>query len=120
MATINSAERRKKKHRRVRKKVSGTPSRPRLFVFKTSRHIYAQLIDEFTGRTLTGGSSQTPEIREEHSRGNEQAAYAVGEAMAEWARDNGIEQVVFDRGGFEYHGRIKAVAEGARENGLEL
>lgn len=120
MTTVNSAERRKKKHKRVRKKVSGTPSRPRLFVFKSSRHIYAQLIDDFTSTTLTGISSQTPEIREEYGRGNVEAAYAVGEEIADWAQDNGIEQVVFDRGGFEYHGRIKAVADGAREGGLEL
>ena len=120
MAKLNSAQRRKKKNRRVRNKVSGTHSLTRLFVFKSSRHIYAQLIDDFTSRTLTGVSSQTPEIREEYSRGNEEAAYAVGEAIADWAQENGIEDVVFDRGGFEYHGRIKAVAEGARENGLQL
>lgn len=113
-------QRRKRRHKRVRKKVVGFPSRPRLFVHKTNRHVYAQLIDDFTSHTITSASSQSPEIRDEYERGNEEAARAVGELIARKARDEGIEQVVFDRGGYPYHGRIAAVAEGAREEGLEL
>ncbi len=113
-------EQRRRKHKRVRKKVTGTPSKPRLCVFKSSRHIYAQLIDDFTNHTITGVSSQTPEIREEFSRGNTEAAREVGEKIAERAAEHGIERVVFDRGGYPYHGRVAAVAEGAREGGLEF
>ncbi len=117
---VNRKERRKKKHRRVRKKVFGRPDRPRLFVNKTRRHIYLQLIDDFTSRVLTGVSSLTPEIREEYARGNCDAARAVGKLLAERAAEVGIKEVVFDRGGFKYHGRIAAVAEGAREAGLNF
>jgi len=117
---LSSEERRKKKHKRVRKKVSGDPTCPRLFVYKSSKHIYAQLIDDFTGRTITGVSSQTPEIRDQYDRGNEEASRAVGELIADRAQDRGFEEVVFDRGGYNYHGRVQAVAEGAREGGLEF
>lgn len=120
MSKLSSSERRKRKHKRVRKKVSGDPTCPRLFVFKSAKHIYAQLIDDFTGRTITGVSSQTPEIRKEYDRGNEEAARAVGELIADRAEEEGFEEVVFDRGGFNYHGRIAAVAEGAREGGLDF
>lgn len=113
-------EQRKKKHKRVRKKVSGRPSKPRLFVYKSRKHIYAQLIDDFRSETLTGASSQTPEIREEYDRGNCDAAYEVGQLIAEKAQDMDIDQVVFDRGGFPYHGRVEAVAEGARDGGLDF
>ncbi len=113
-------ERRKKKHRRVRKKVFGWPEKPRLFVNKTRRHVYAQLIDDFTQRTITGVSTLTPEIKTDFDRGNCKAAHAVGKLIAEKALDSGINEVVFDRGGFQYHGRVAAVAEGAREGGLEL
>ncbi|MFB6356919.1 MAG: 50S ribosomal protein L18 [bacterium] len=113
-------QQRKKKHQRVRKKVSGWPHKPRLCVFKSSKHIYAQLIDDFTNQTLTGVSSLTPEVREEFNRGNEDAAREVGRLIAEKAKDEGLEAVVFDRGGYEYHGRVAAVAEGAREAGLEF
>ena len=113
-------DRRKKKHKRVRKKVFGLPSRPRLFVYKSNQHIYAQLIDDFRTKTIMGVSSLTPEIKEAHDRGNGEAAHSVGKLLAEKARDQGIEKVVFDRGGYPYHGRVKAVAEGAREGGLEF
>lgn len=116
----NREERRKKKHKRVRKKVSGRPSKPRLFVYKSHRHIYAQLIDDFRNETITGVSSMTPEIREDHDRGNCDAAFDVGQLIAEKAQENGIDQVVFDRGGYPYHGRVKAVADGAREGGLDF
>lgn len=113
-------QQRKKKHRRVRKDVSGRPSRPRLFVYKSLRHIYAQLIDDFRSHTLTGVSSLTPEIREKFVRGNREAAYEVGKLIAERARKLNVEEVVFDRGGYPYHGRVKAVAEGARDGGLDF
>lgn len=113
-------ERRKKKHKRVRKKVSGRPSQPRLFVYKSLRHIYAQLIDDFRNETITGVSSQTPEIREEFDRGNEEAAFEVGKLIAEKAQEKNIDKVVFDRGGYPYQGRVEAVAEGAREGGLDF
>lgn len=113
-------ERRKKKHKRVRKKVSGTPSQPRLFVYKSNNHIYAQLIDDFRNETLTGVSTLSPDIREDHDRGNCEAARAVGELIAEKAEEMNIDTVVFDRGGYPYHGRVKAVAEGARDGGLEF
>lgn len=113
-------EQRKKKHKRVRKKVRGRPSKPRLFVYKSRQHIYAQLIDDFRNYTLTGVSSLTPEIREEYDRGNKEAAFEVGKLIAEKASENDIDQAVFDRGGYPYHGRVKAVAEGAREGGLEI
>ncbi len=113
-------ERRKKKHQRVRKKVSGTPSQPRLYVYKSLRHIYAQLIDDFRNKTITGVSSLTPGIREEYDRGNRGAAFEVGEKIAQKAREHGIEKVVFDRGGYPYQGRVEAVADGAREGGLDF
>lgn len=117
---LDREERRKKKHKRVRKKVSGRPSKPRLFVYKSHRHIYAQLIDDFRNITLTGVSSQTPEIREEYDRGNCDAAFEVGKMIAEEAQERNIDKVVFDRGGYPYHGRVKSVAEGAREGGLDF
>lgn len=118
--SVSRDERRKKKHKRVRKKVSGRPSQPRLFVYKSNDHVYAQLIDDFRNKTLTGASSLSPEIRDEYERGNCDAARAVGELIAEKADEMDIDTVVFDRGGYPYHGRVKAVAEGAREGGLEF
>jgi len=120
MTSLSREERRKRKHRRVRKKVFGWPSRPRLFVYKSLRHIYAQLIDDFSNRTITGVSSLTPVIREDFDRGNQQAAREVGRLLGEKALERGIEEVVFDRGGYPYHGRVEAVAEGAREAGLDF
>ncbi len=107
-----------RRHRRVRGKISGTAERPRLDVFRSSKHIYAQLIDDTTGTTLAAAS--TLEKGFEGSGGNVEAAGKVGKAIAEKALAKGIKQVVFDRGGFVYHGRVKAVADGAREGGLEL
>lgn len=120
MTTLSREERRKRKHRRVRKKVFGWPNRPRLFVYKSLRHIYAQLIDDFSNRTITGVSSLTPQIREDFDRGNKEAAQEVGRLLAEKALERGIERVVFDRGGYPYHGRVEAVAEGARDAGLDF
>ena len=112
---------RQRRHRRVRKKVQGTAERPRLAVFRSNRHTVAQVIDDRSGRTLATASTLEPGLRAAgSSTGDRRAATAVGRLVAERARAAGIEQVVFDRGGFLYHGRVAAVAEAAREAGLEL
>lgn len=112
---------RKCRHLRVRKKVTGTQERPRLNVFRSLKHIYAQLIDDVTGTTLVTASSLDPSIREgKGSCGNKQSAREVGSLIARKAAEKGIKEVVFDRGGYLYHGRIKELAEGAREAGLEF
>ncbi|HDG68632.1 MAG TPA: 50S ribosomal protein L18 [candidate division Zixibacteria bacterium] len=106
---------------RVRKKIFGTPERPRLAVYRSLRHIYALLIDDVSGRTLTSVSTLTPEIREQIKgmKKTEQAA-VVGRKIAEKAKALGIERVVFDRRGFKYHGRVKSLADAAREGGLKF
>jgi large subunit ribosomal protein L18 len=117
---------RRRRQERVRKKVQGTPTRPRLSVFKSAKHIYGQLIDDVRGHTLAAASSLSPLFRErilsveKASGGNVSGAKIVGELIAEQARTKGITQIVFDRNGFLYHGRVKALAEGAREAGLEF
>jgi len=112
---------RKRIHTRIRKKISGTPERPRLSVFKSSKHIYAQVIDDIAGVTLATASSLDPALRKELKNGSTiEAASKVGASVAEKAKAKGIENVVYDRGGFIYHGRIKALAEAARENGLDF
>ena len=111
-------EARLRRHRRVRGKISGTAERPRLDVFRSSKHIYAQIIDDVAGVTLV--SASTLEKGFEGFGGNVEAAGKVGKMIAEKALAKGIKTVVFDRGGFVYHGRVKALAEGAREGGLEL
>ena len=108
-----------RRHRRIRKKVSGTAERPRLAVYRGNRHIHAQIIDDVTGRTLVSASTLDASLRGE-STGNATAAAAVGRLLAERARGAGISQVVFDRGGFMYHGRVAALADAVREAGLEL
>jgi large subunit ribosomal protein L18 len=112
-------EARQRRHRRVRKKVRGTSQRPRLSVFRSSRHIYAQLIDDVTGRTIVAASTIESDARG-GSTANRDSAKAVGQRVADRAKAAGITAVVFDRGGYRYHGRVAAVAEGAREAGLEL
>lgn len=107
-----------RRHRRVRGKISGTAQCPRLGVFRSSKHIYAQLIDDVAGVTLVCASSMDKGFT--GFGGNTEAANKVGKAIAEKAKAKGITKVVFDRGGFVYHGRVKALAEGAREGGLEL
>lgn len=107
-----------KRHLRVRGKISGTAECPRLNVFRSSKHIYAQIIDDVAGVTLV--SASTMEKGFEGFGGNVEAANKVGKMIAEKALAKGIKTVVFDRGGFVYHGRVKALAEGAREGGLEL
>ncbi len=112
---------RKKRHRRVRVKISGTTVRPRLNVFRSSKHIYAQVIDDQSGRTLAAASSLEPQLRSElTSGGNREAARKVGVLLGKKAIDQGIKDVVFDRGGYLYHGRVKELAEGAREAGLNF
>jgi large subunit ribosomal protein L18 len=113
---------RERRHRRVRAKVSGTAMRPRLNVFRSSAHIYAQVIDDSQGHTLVSASDLDEAVREKAGEGANKAsrAKAVGEVVAERAQAAGIGSVVFDRGGFLYHGRIKAVADGAREGGLKF
>ncbi len=110
---------RRKRIKRIRKKISGTAERPRLRVFKSARHIYAQLIDDTAGHTLVAMSSMAREVREDGElNGKTAKARKVGELLAVRAKAAGIESVVFDRGGYIYHGRVKALSEGAREGGL--
>lgn len=116
-AQIKKAALRRKRH--VRKKLSGTADRPRLSVFRSSRHIYAQLIDDTAGVTLVAASTRSKVLRDQLARGgNRKAAEAVGEALAKKALDVGINCVCFDRGPYKYHGRVKALAEAARKAGL--
>ncbi|MGI6112590.1 MAG: 50S ribosomal protein L18 [Mahellales bacterium] len=112
---------RKMRHKRVRKKIIGTSQRPRFNVFRSLNNIYVQIIDDMEGKTLVAASSLEPAIKEEVShRGNKAAAKLVGKLAAQRALDNGIKTVVFDRGGYIYHGRIQEVADGAREAGLDF
>ena len=114
----NTAAQRKLRHARVRGKISGTPERPRLCVFRSESNIYAQIIDDVAGNTLAAAS--TVEKGFEGNGGNIEAARKVGAAVAERAKAKGIEDVVFDRGGYIYHGRVQALAEAAREGGLKF
>ncbi|MDH7571036.1 MAG: 50S ribosomal protein L18 [Armatimonadota bacterium] len=112
---------RERRHLRVRKKVFGTAERPRLGVFRSSKHIYAQLIDDTQGRTLAAASTLEERLRSEGVKGaNKEAAKKVGLLVAERAKERGVTKVVFDRGGYLYHGRVAALADGAREGGLEF
>jgi large subunit ribosomal protein L18 len=112
---------RRKRKIRIRKKVFGTEGRPRLSVFRSAKHIYAQLVVDSTGSTILAASSLSPEIRAEIGRlKKSDAAKKVGELIGRKAAERNIRKVVFDRNGFLYHGRIKALAEGARESGLEF
>ena len=113
------AERRYRRHLRVRQKVAGTPERPRLVVFRSLKHIYAQLVDDDLGSTLVGVSDRTKELVREKP-GKVGAARAVGKLLAQRANAQGVKKVVFDRAGYLYHGRVRAVADGAREGGLEF
>jgi large subunit ribosomal protein L18 len=110
---------RKRRHLRVRKKVRGTAARPRLAVFRSTKHIYAQVIDDVAGRTIASASTMESDARG-GATGTVDAATSVGERVAARAKDAGVETVVFDRGGVKYHGRVAAVADGARSGGLEF
>ena len=108
---------RKRVHDRIRKKMQGTAERPRLSVYRSLNHIYAQVIDDTRGTTLASASTITTKLA---TGGNLEAARAIGKAVAERAQEKGVKQVVFDRGGYLYHGRIKALADAAREAGLDF
>jgi large subunit ribosomal protein L18 len=116
-----SRKARKRRHRRVRKKVSGTAERPRMNVFRSLQHIYAQVIDDEIGHTLVSASTVDAEVQK-RINGLDKTAQArvVGQVLAERAIDKGVTKVVFDRGGYKYHGRVKALAEGSRQGGLEF
>ena len=124
MATINKNEARQKRHTRVRKRVQGTPERPRLNVYRSTNNIYAQIIDDLAGKTLVAASSLDATLKggksDKSTGGNVEAAKTVGTLVAERAKAAGVTKVVFDRGGYLYHGRIQALADAARENGLDF
>jgi large subunit ribosomal protein L18 len=111
---------RDRRHRRVRRKVTGTPERPRLAVFRSNKHITAQVIDDVSGRTLAAAASTEADLRGAGATGNRSTAASVGRLVAERAKAAGVAKVVFDRGGFLYHGRVAALADAAREAGLEF
>lgn len=119
---IKKRERRERAHQRIRMRVRGTAERPRLSIYKSVKYVYAQVIDDDRGHTLVQASSSDPEIRQRltGSGSNKDAAKIVGEVVAERAKAKGIEKVVFDRGGYVYHGNVKALADAAREKGLEF
>ncbi len=122
MGKINpKTKARQRRKQRIRKHVSGTAQRPRLVVFRSNRHIYAQVIDDDRGVTLASAGSLSPEIREiPDLKGKKAVAQAVGRLIAQRAKSQGVNTVAFDRGGFLYHGRVRALAEGAREGGLDF
>lgn len=115
---IDSNKSRLKRHKRVRSKISGTPECPRLNVFRSTNNIYAQIIDDINGKTLVSASTLDKEF--EGKGGNKEAAREVGKLIAKRAVEKDIEEVVFDRGGYIFHGRVKELAEGAREGGLKF
>lgn len=115
---IEKKEIRKRIHKRIRRKVSGTAERPRLAIFRSVAHIYAQVIDDVAGATVV--SASTVDKGGKTNGGNVAAAKAIGKLVAERAKEKGIKSVVFDRGGYQYHGRVKALADAAREAGLEF
>jgi len=117
--TNNKREARIRRHRRVRKKIRGTPERPRLSVFRSARHVYAQVIDDVHGQTLATASTTESALRS-GGGGTVDAAKAVGKLVAERALAKGVKSVVFDRGRYLYHGRVKALADAAREGGLQF
>lgn len=114
---------RSRRHNRIRKKIAGTAERPRLVVFRSLRNIEGQLVDDDAGKTLMGLSTLAKDLKDfsaEGSNRRQEHAFAAGKLLAERARENGITTVVFDRGGYKYHGRVKSFADGAREGGLEF
>ena len=121
ITATDRARERKRIHHRIRRKIEGTAERPRLAVFRSLDHIYAQVIDDLARSTLASASSVEKDVRGQlKSGGNIEAAKQVGRLLAERARAKGIDKVVFDRGGYIYHGRVKALADAARENGLKF
>ena len=118
MATKKQQYKRKRTKMRIRKKISGTPQKPRLSVFRSNKHIYGQLIDDANGRTLVAASSNEKDFQAEGNK--TETASKVGQLIAQRAVEIGIQTIVFDRNGYIYHGRIKALADGARKNGLKF
>jgi large subunit ribosomal protein L18 len=121
MAKLTPRQQRVRRHHRVRSRVEGTAERPRLAVYRSSQHIYAQVIDDGTGRTLAAASTLEKDLGDDLAGKNKkQQARIIGTAIGKRARDQGIEMVVFDRGGFLYHGRVQELANAARESGLKF
>lgn len=120
MSAATKERARERRHLRVRKKVIGSAERPRLCVFRSNRYIYGQLIDDIAGRTLAAASSLEPELKGRTFPSKTEAAKEVGRLLAARAKAAGLERVVFDRAGYLYHGRVKALADGAREGGLQF
>lgn len=122
MAIVSRAKSRDKRKRRIRHKVTGTPERPRLSVFRSAKNIYAQIIDDTSFNTLLQVSSISKDVKDsiQAKGGNKEGASMIGKLIAQKALEKGIKKVVFDRNGFLYHGRVKSLAEGAREGGLEF
>ena len=117
---LNTRTARHRRHRRIRLKLSGTGDRPRLSVFRSLQHIYAQVIDDASGTTLVSASTNEPTVRGTLTGSKTERARGVGQSIAQRAKEKGINTVVFDRGGYMYHGRVKALADAAREAGLEF
>lgn len=120
MARATRTEHRLKRKARIRRRIHGTVDRPRLCVYKSLHHLYAQVVDDSRGRTLVSASTLCPALRERGVGNTVDGARAVGALVAERAREAGIRQVVFDRSGYPYHGKVRALAEAAREGGLEF
>jgi len=121
MPGVDREAARRRRHARIRRKVSGTQDRPRLNIFRSLEHIYVQIIDDWAGHTLVSASTIDSEVKEKlDDLSKSEQARIVGEIVAERALDRGIEKVVLDRGGYKYHGRVKALAEAAREKGLKF
>ena len=121
VSKVNRSDVRRNKHRRLRSRLSGTPERPRLAVFRSNNHMYAQIIDDVAGNTIVSASTLQGDVKEGLDKTNNVAAAAkLGEVIAKKALDNGIKEVVFDRGGYIYQGKVKALADAAREAGLQF
>lgn len=117
---VNTRSARQRRHARIRKRVLGTAERPRLSVFRSLNHMYGQIIDDSAAKTLVATSTLEPDLKEKLKGNKTEAARTVGQELARRAKEAGISRVVFDRGGFLYHGRVKALADGARSAGLEF
>jgi len=121
MNTKKKQENRKRRHRRVRAKIMGTSKRPRVSVFKSNRHVFIQFIDDEAGKTILSNKiTKNQEPRTKNKETKTEKAMKIGETLAQKAKELGIKEVVFDRGGFKYHGRVKAVAEGLKQGGIKL
>jgi len=118
--TQEKRRKRLRRHRHVRRKLAGTAERPRMAIFRSLKHIYAQVIDDDAGKTIAAASTRSEELRGEKSGGNVGAAKKLGALIAEKAKARGVSRVAFDRGGYKFHGRVKALAEAAREAGLSF